>query len=880
MKDRKVSLHRHPCFIGDAESIMHDCCGGCPHPTTDDEKEVEAEESKIYISGDLYFMKDDPGRQAIGSFNPLTSDDWTDMAYIGNTTELCLKISEGDLAYVEEWCKREDSVIDRRDHTGRTPLQLATQCSTAEIVRCLIDHGARIVARLVDGMTALHIAAARGNSDMVQVLLDKSEANEAEEAEKNDKRKAASKAGKLNNRDNQMKEAKGEDEDKNMDDKHDEDDEDEDMEDAVENDSTTMTEGSFIKVQSQGDSQGETIPEDAHDPDVYDVNVLAWDSPISPLHIAILRGHIEVIKLLVSHFGADVLLPVKILDDYTKAPKRAILTLVLAAQLPSADAANVSRTLFDLGASSAQADMDQMTALQSTIMMGKAETLKTFFEADGPAANVALKHVSVDGNTWSMNVNSPLTSAIKTGDQQLVAQLLNLGANPVIDFEDFLPSYIFFKEKGNSYERFSSQSDQIEHDFKKNTQQPILCAAENNMPDAVQQMLDLRVDINTIDKDGHKIIKEEHFQNWMAGRSLLDIVNERIEDLEKSLKASGHFPEPIELESDDYYLGDINSESYQYWHISKDLDIAKDIISEWRKTREEKLQEYWNEPGQKDKAEALKSLKAEYEVLQERCVREGAKTFYELYPDIEAPPKQKSHTSNRKSDAVAPKVTFQLPGITEKKQVGYLQLFQAVWEGNITSVKALTLAPWGPTGDNHPLQIAVQDSKGFSPFAIAVYRQHPELAKVIIDIAHAQLQPSEDRKPRQRFVINQDSNSDDDSDDGDLAISSDLVDERFTIDNIADLSQAVGSKVKASQMLEWDSQVWMCSTERAEKSKELFGFTNHNLYLDWNQSASVRTSNFCSMKFAYEFIGNISTIFGLKKVLQRVSRAPCRSEAR
>ena len=139
--------------------------------------------------GDLVFMKDDPGRQTIGSFNPLTDDDWTDIAYIGNTQELCQKICDGDLDFVESWCERNPESVDRRDHTGRTPLHIAAQCSTPEILECLVDHGARIVARLVDGMTALHIAAARGSVEMVNTLLEQSEENEAEEAEKEEKKK-------------------------------------------------------------------------------------------------------------------------------------------------------------------------------------------------------------------------------------------------------------------------------------------------------------------------------------------------------------------------------------------------------------------------------------------------------------------------------------------------------------------------------------------------------------------------------------------------------------------------------------------------------------------------------------------------------------------
>ena len=158
----RVNLHRHPCFIGPIENVLHDCCGFCPEPKTDEEHEIAEEERKIYISGDLVFLKDDPGRQTIGSFNPLTDNDWTGMAYIGNTQELCQKICDGDIDFVEAWCKSNPDSIDRRDHTGRTPLHVAAQSSTPEVLECLVDHGARIVARLVDGMTALHIAAARG----------------------------------------------------------------------------------------------------------------------------------------------------------------------------------------------------------------------------------------------------------------------------------------------------------------------------------------------------------------------------------------------------------------------------------------------------------------------------------------------------------------------------------------------------------------------------------------------------------------------------------------------------------------------------------------------------------------------------------------------
>lgn len=79
-EDRHVDLHRHPAFFGFAEDVVGDCCGYCPKPTSEEEKEVADQESKIFVSGRITFLKDDPGRQSIGSFNPITADDWTEMA--------------------------------------------------------------------------------------------------------------------------------------------------------------------------------------------------------------------------------------------------------------------------------------------------------------------------------------------------------------------------------------------------------------------------------------------------------------------------------------------------------------------------------------------------------------------------------------------------------------------------------------------------------------------------------------------------------------------------------------------------------------------------------------------------------------------------------
>jgi hypothetical protein len=115
--DREVDLHRHPAFFGYATDVIRDCCGFCPKPVTPEEHDVAEEESKVYVSGEVSFIKDDPGRQAIGSFHPLTDDDWTDMAYVGNTARLCQAIIDGDAEHVEDWLSQEGADPNCRDYS-------------------------------------------------------------------------------------------------------------------------------------------------------------------------------------------------------------------------------------------------------------------------------------------------------------------------------------------------------------------------------------------------------------------------------------------------------------------------------------------------------------------------------------------------------------------------------------------------------------------------------------------------------------------------------------------------------------------------------------------------------------------------------------------
>lgn len=296
--ERKAYLHRHPAFFGRVEDVIQDCCGCCPKPSTPEEIEIAEKEGEIYISGEISFLIDDPGRQQIGSFNPLTEQDWTDMAYVGNTARLCQSIVDGDVDDVLNWLSQEGSDPNKRDYTGRSPLHLAVMTSTPEVVKCLVDHGSRLTARLADGKTALHLAASRGHNEIIKILMEKSIENEEMEQENQDRRRKTAKG--LNA--DKPSEAQGDDGVKSDDDSElSGEDSDGELIDAAttEGDAESVTSGSFVKISKGDDKEDEhALDGSEDDPDYFQIDVLSWDIPCSPLHLAIVEGHEDTVKLL------------------------------------------------------------------------------------------------------------------------------------------------------------------------------------------------------------------------------------------------------------------------------------------------------------------------------------------------------------------------------------------------------------------------------------------------------------------------------------------------------------------------------------------------------------------------------------------------------
>ncbi|EAW09002.1 ankyrin repeat protein [Aspergillus clavatus NRRL 1] len=794
-KDREVNLHRHPAFFGHFDDVVEDCCGFCPVPVTPEEKELAEEESKIYVSGRISFLRDNAGRQEIGSFNPITETDWTEMAYVGNTAGLCQAIVDHDLEGVQEWLAQGHDV-NRRDFTGRTALHLAVMTSTPEIVQCLVDQGARLVARLADGRTALHLAAARGSVDMIKTLLTKSEQNEEEEEAKKEKaRKEASS--------NDSKDTSDNKDDGELISHHPE----------SEADDRSFATGSFVKVKSDTkDAASESVPDDTNEqePDIYDINVIAWDNHASPLHLAIVNGHAAAVEELVSSFGADVLLPIKLLHGYNNTPRAAILTLVLALQLPMEQAKAMTSKLLQLGASPAQADIEKKTSV--TYIAGSpkyTELLDLYLEHDHPAVERTINYISTGGWRWNPSAETSLITAIKAGNVIGALKLLEANASPTIDFDEFI------KVAQDNLEGIrNNTSDQVKKNFNTHVAQPIIMAVMKDQPSIAQALLARGADPNTMSPDAYRVRDDDYARSNLKGESLLDCVRQKLKDLREYKPETSNLEPPKPLEQDDeHYLSSFEQDTYQMWMARGALDAARERYKADQKAYEERLQKDQAPCGVEEKKIAVKALLEEFEILEAELIAREAKTFGEMYPDI------KMNTSDRhrsSSFSIKPpqfKVTvdFKRPDLNEATREGYIQLFEAAWRGDLKTVKTLTMGMWGPENKSPPLEIATKDHRDFCPFHLAIIKGHLDVARAIIAIAEVQYKP-EEKEDNVRYRMRTESDEDNDSccessdiDEGDreeIGIEKHVLDDRFTIDNIGEVKTQVESKISPLSILQ------------------------------------------------------------------------------
>ena len=176
--------HTHPCFIGTLEEVIQDCCGHCPRVPAS----VDRESLECFVSGPLSFIVDDPGRQTIGSFHPITDGDWCDGAYLSKDAEQLMQAANSnDVDAIRELVKGGVSV-NTTDSLGRTALHIAALSNQRAAAEALLELGADATVHMKDGRNIIHIAAEYGYLELLQLFLQKlkleKKGEEGEEGEK------------------------------------------------------------------------------------------------------------------------------------------------------------------------------------------------------------------------------------------------------------------------------------------------------------------------------------------------------------------------------------------------------------------------------------------------------------------------------------------------------------------------------------------------------------------------------------------------------------------------------------------------------------------------------------------------------------------------
>ncbi|KAG8898026.1 hypothetical protein FRC00_003492 [Tulasnella sp. 408] len=861
-KDR--ILHRHPFFFGNMEEALGDCCKDCPLPETDEEREMFEKEQEQFITGRVSFMQEDPGRQSItGSFHPIDSGEWSEQAYLKPNATFYSYIAAHNRPACNEFLKRNAEAVNTRDHLGRTPLQFALLCSAGDICLDLIEQGARMTARMVDGRYSLHLAAQMDLPKVVKALLEKSEKNKAE---KDAKEKAA--------RDN-----KGKDKDVEMKDRDDEasleagtrDSSEDDW--SSENDEDMDYEEAKKKVDPKGDpveSEEDPLEDPSNRPDILEVDELDWDQCLTPLGYAIISGSLISVQILVAA-GADCKTPRKLGPSYQGTPTFYPLTLTALTPDEFVGAQIAEQLITVGGASCAAADSGTVTVFHRLVSFNKPHIVEVMLKVD-PTANAASRFLYT--GAWQSALH-PIVSAFASGQRAMVAVLLAYaGTRAFVDLETYDRSIA-----ANPNQSGYTSVQAGEEYWKTYTLQPLEASLASRN--------DLYRLVLSLEPESVKISVPRGVYNTPSNaaglhRSMLDVLRSFLREVKFRSRVQLVPPQPQRYTPPQPWrsvldLSDLEISEKKGWDkYVIGLEKRKKAILESKIKPNPPpgvfglnavMQGLTNE-GQRAQAEKLIPY---FEQAVDQLEKTGAQTWDAIYPalpsqwmtqfgsldrdpdDPNPPPPPPAVPASQMRTRFAAFGRFRqgpsaaTPQIDETNkpfkryslfQLGwgegypgthliplYDELYEACWNGDNNKIKALCLPPDVDTPLPQSvapdlLQITARvrytdhahfRGSGYTPLYVALRARKWDTARLILEIAQKQLMKEEneaEQKPtKQRGNIVTFNDSDDDADsDGDSCASDETEKRPAGYTNLVKRFNTVSVKVKPDQLLSFSGK--------------------------------------------------------------------------
>lgn len=87
-------------------------------------------------------------------------------------------VARADLVSLTQALSTEQVDIEARDPAGRTALHIAVLAATADVCQHLIDHGANVDTWTRQGEAVVHLAARRGEVDILRTVMESVEAKQ------------------------------------------------------------------------------------------------------------------------------------------------------------------------------------------------------------------------------------------------------------------------------------------------------------------------------------------------------------------------------------------------------------------------------------------------------------------------------------------------------------------------------------------------------------------------------------------------------------------------------------------------------------------------------------------------------------------------------
>lgn len=324
-----------------------------------------------------------------------------------------------------------------------------------------------------------------------------------------------------------------------------------------------------------------------------------------------------------------------------------------------------------------QAEGSGCTAFHRYLKSGKSEMVDLLLTNDKAAAKAAVNHLLMSGYSWNMSVETPLQVAIENGDSIMAMKLLDIGARPEIDFDTWLKA----SQVSTDMNVLSNNLEQNKKTFKRNVEQPLLCAVRAASADVALRLIASGASVNSLTPKSEQLLENSYMRSYNKGESVLDVVRFIIERLQKpEEKISSSLEKPKLLPGMDEYLAQLTPGSYLHTLVSYDINNKKKNFEASLKNYEEQFNKIDARGGADDKQEAIDSAISELQKIEKAMIEAGAKTFAELYPDVET---AKENNHNRFYDATEkekdPVYKFDLwfendRNMTDSKRQGYIDL--------------------------------------------------------------------------------------------------------------------------------------------------------------------------------------------------------------